>query len=115
MCVGKVIVLSGVLFCYYTTLPCPSAQCLLLDGNKMRNEIVSLRHKVKLFPFSVFENLHESHFFISSNRSSYRYSVLVEIRDNFLSISAIIYSAPFEAVPYTEEPFSHHWLKLQPP
>ena len=26
-----------------------------------------------------------------------------------------IYSAPFEVVPYTEEPFSHHWLRPQPP
>ena len=81
MCVGKVIVLSGVLFCYYTTLPFPSAQCLLLDGNKMKNEIVSLRHKVKLFQFVFFKNLDKSHFFISSDSNV---SVLVDFHDNFL-------------------------------
>ena len=26
-----------------------------------------------------------------------------------------LYSAPFEVIPYTEEPFSHHWLTPQPP
>ena len=25
------------------------------------------------------------------------------------------YSAPYEVVPYTEEPFSHHWFTPQPP
>ena len=26
-----------------------------------------------------------------------------------------MYSAPFEVVPYTEKPFSHHWWTPQPP
>ena len=26
-----------------------------------------------------------------------------------------MYSAPYEVVPYTEEPFSHHWFIPQPP
>ena len=26
-----------------------------------------------------------------------------------------MYSAPYEVVPYTEEPFSHHWFTPQPP
>ena len=26
-----------------------------------------------------------------------------------------IYSAPYEVIPYMEEPFSHHWFTPQPP
>ena len=56
VCVGKVIVLSGVLFCYYTTLPCPPAQCLLVG--KRFKKYKNLKNVVGGYCFFVCFKLH---------------------------------------------------------